>query len=250
MDDILMPIMNDSELESILEDIMDMDEDDTLQQVPTNSLDVQNDVIDLSMDEPDEDEIPSFDRDASCCDLSFNDPNMNDTTPPRDTIQMMLDSEQYSFKRIDMNDVQKDGITIKQRDTVADCIFKVMDFFGGNKQCAVLVMSYMDRFLQQHSVDNTDVALVSACSLLIAAKENKEFKNNNGVEAMLNLMAPWGGFRKHAVSSMELRILESTDLMLLPPTPFDFGREFVQMLTKGETHTIPHEATICQLLDH
>eukprot|EP00978_Attheya_sp_CCMP212_P013801 scaffold34821_cov41-Attheya_sp.AAC.1 len=94
MGDIMMPMMDDSELEqSILEDSMDMDEDDTLQQVPTNSLDVQNDVIDLSMDEPDEDEIPSFDWDTSCCDLSFNDPIMNDTTPPRDTIQMMLDSE-------------------------------------------------------------------------------------------------------------------------------------------------------------
>eukprot|EP00978_Attheya_sp_CCMP212_P039534 scaffold206561_cov36-Attheya_sp.AAC.1 len=33
MGDIMMPIMNDSELEQfILEDIMDMDEDDTLQQ--------------------------------------------------------------------------------------------------------------------------------------------------------------------------------------------------------------------------
>jgi hypothetical protein len=130
MDDILMPMMDDSELQSILEDIMDMDdEDDTLQQVPTNSIDAQNDVIDLSMDEPDdEDEIPSFDWDTSCCDLSFNDPNMNDTTPPRDTIQIMMDSEQYSFKRIDMNDVQKDGITIKQRDTVAEWIFKVRFF--------------------------------------------------------------------------------------------------------------------------
>eukprot|EP00978_Attheya_sp_CCMP212_P042365 scaffold256853_cov61-Attheya_sp.AAC.1 len=63
-------------------------------------------------------------------------------------------------------------------------------------------------------------------------------------------MAPRGGFRKHAVSSMELGVLESTDLMLPPPTPFDFVLEFVQMLTKGETHTIPHEATICQLLNH
>jgi hypothetical protein len=109
---------------------MDMDdEDDTLQQVPTNSLDVQNDVIDLSMDEPDdEDEIPSFDWDTSCCELSFNDSNMNDTTRPRDTIQMMLDSEQYSFKRIDMNDVQKDGITNVQRDTVAEWMFKVRFF--------------------------------------------------------------------------------------------------------------------------
>eukprot|EP00978_Attheya_sp_CCMP212_P037883 scaffold182512_cov42-Attheya_sp.AAC.1 len=250
IDDILMPMMDDSELESILEDIMDMDEDDTLQQDPTNSLDVQNDVIDLSMDEPDEDEIPSFDWDTSCSNLSFNDPNMNDTTRPRDTIQMMLDSEQYSFNRIDMNDVQKDGITIKQRDAVAEWIFKVMDFYGGNKQCAVLAMSYMDRFLQQHSVHKMDIALVSACSLLIAAKENKEFKNNNGVEAMLNLMAPRGGFRKHTVKSMELRILESTDWMLPPPTPFEFGREFVHMVFKGETHTIPHDATICQLLDH
>eukprot|EP00978_Attheya_sp_CCMP212_P003413 scaffold7026_cov62-Attheya_sp.AAC.1 len=280
-------MMDDSELESILKDIMDMDEDDTLQQDPTNSLDVQNDVIDLSMDETDGDEIPSFDWDTSCCDLSFNDPNMNDTTPPRDTIQMMLDSEQYTFKQIDMNDVQKDGITIKQRDAVAEWIFKVsffnthtasaafnralllyevflyffcvmcvvlsnqvMDFYGGNKQCAVLAMSYMDRFLQQHSVHKKDVVLVSACSLLIAAKENKEFKNNNGVEAMLNRMAPRGGFRKHTVSSMELSILESTDWMLPPPTPFEFGREFVHMLVKGETHTIPHDATICQLLDH
>jgi hypothetical protein len=125
-----------------------------------------------------------------------------------------------------------------------------MDFYGGNKQCAVLAMSYMDRFLQQHSVHKTDVALVSACSLLIAAKENKEFKNNNGVEAMLNLMAPRGGFRKHIVHSMEMRILESTDWMLPPPTPFEFGREFVHMLVNGETHSIPDEATICQLVDH
>eukprot|EP00978_Attheya_sp_CCMP212_P005725 scaffold12832_cov50-Attheya_sp.AAC.6 len=189
---ILMPMMDGSELESILEEIMDMEEDDTLQQVPTNSL-IQDDVIDLSMDEPDKDEIPSFDWDTSCCDLSFNDPNMNDTTCPRDTIQMMLDSEQYSFKQIDMNDVQKDGITNKQCDTVAKWMFKTMDFYGTNKQCAVLEMSYMDQFLQQDSVHKADVALVSAFSLLVTVKENTELKNNNGVEAIINLMAPREG---------------------------------------------------------
>jgi hypothetical protein len=129
IDDIMMPMMDDSELESILEDIMDMNDDlDTLQQVPTNSL-VHNDVIDLSIDECDEDEIPSFDWISSCSDLSFNDPTMNDNAPPRDTIQMMLDTEQYSFKPIDMNDVQNDdGITNKQRDSVAEWIFKVSFF--------------------------------------------------------------------------------------------------------------------------
>eukprot|EP00978_Attheya_sp_CCMP212_P034341 scaffold143380_cov50-Attheya_sp.AAC.3 len=129
-------------------------------------------------------------------------------------------------------------------------VLRVMDFYGTNKQYAVLAMSYMDRFLQQHSVHKTDVALVSACSLLIAAEQNKELNNNHGVEAMLNLMAPRGGFRKHIVNSMELWILESTDWMLPPPASFEFGREFVHMLVNGETHTIPHKATICQLLDH
>mmetsp|Transcript_17820 Transcript_17820/g.32257 ORF Transcript_17820/g.32257 Transcript_17820/m.32257 type:complete len:231 (-) Transcript_17820:195-887(-) len=72
------------------------------------------------------------------------------------------------------------------------------------------------------------------------------------MKAVLNIMAPRGGFLKHKVESMEWRILESIDCMLPPPTPFDFGREFVHLLVKEETHTtIPHHpSTICQLLDH
>jgi hypothetical protein len=109
----------------------------------------------------------------------------------------------------------------------------------------------MDRFLQQHSVHKTDIALVSACSILIAVKQNTELDNNHGIATILNIMAPPGGFQKQKVDSMELRIiLESTDCMLSPSTPFDFGREFVNMLIKGQSETIPHQATICQLLDH
>ena len=72
-----------------------------------------------------------------------------------------------------------------------------MDLYGINKQCPVLAMTYMDCFLQQHSVHNMDFALVSACSFWIVAKQNEELLKNSHVikKAILNniMMAPPSG---------------------------------------------------------
>jgi hypothetical protein len=109
---------------------------------------------------------------------------------------------------------------------------QVVDFYGVSRECAVLAMSILDRFLRMKSVDCRTFILVSTCSLFIATKHLE--RRHIALSEMLILTGNTDEFSKHELERIEWNILETISWMLHPPTPFNCVRSFLYLLVKGE----------------
>eukprot|EP00978_Attheya_sp_CCMP212_P022135 scaffold65680_cov27-Attheya_sp.AAC.1 len=151
-----------------------------------------------------------------------------------DAVQSMLETERnLYFKQIDyVRSIQIDGVNHHLRDKVAPWIFQVVDFYGVSRECAVLAMSILDRFLQMESVDCRTFILVSTCSLFIATKHLE--RRHIALSEMLILTGNTAEFSKHELERIEWHILNTISWMLHPPMPFNCVRSFLYLLANGE----------------
>ena len=136
--------------------------------------------------------------------IGLNDPNR--LMPPLDLI---FSSNSSSSKLVD------EACRFK---IVAWC-YRIIDFFGLDRETAYFAISYLERFMAIHHLDRNNYKLAATTALLLAIKihQPKKVSLNKVVKDLSR-----GQFDEKDVVSMELIMLRSLTWRIHPPTPAQF----------------------------
>lgn len=114
---------------------------------------------------------------------------------------------------------RKNIVDASCREKIVEWCYRVIDYFGLQRDNVYFAMSYLDRFMSVHGADRHIYKLAATTALLLAVKihQPKQINLKDKIKDLCN-----GQFDNNDVMRMELIMLRSLLWKMYPPSPTDY----------------------------
>lgn len=138
-------------------------------------------------------------------------------------------SEFSDSKTRESRDGQKNKIDEHCRTAICEWMYRVLDYFGVDREAASIALSYTDRILStNHCADRKTFKLITSASLHLAIKVHYPHKWRD-VGTLLPELSQ-GDFTMDDILAMEKELVHSLTWLLHPPTPQSIALYILSML--------------------